>query len=159
MPEYTVKQGDSLSKIAKNHGFQDYRTLWDHPRNADLKKKRKNPNVLFPGDILHIPEKQSKEISGGTGQRHRFKVKEKTPKLRIVLKDVNHRPLANLDCELRVGDKAFALTTDSAGRIEQEIPPEAEEGKLVLKLPDAAPSPGMTWSSPCLPPSTKRRGN
>jgi hypothetical protein len=139
MPDYTVKQGDYLSKIAKNHGFQDYRTIWDHPRNAELKKKRKNPNILYPGDVLHIPEKQTKEVTGGTGQKHRFRAKRKSPMLKIVLKDINNKPMANLECELRVEGKTYPLTTDGKGRVEQEISPGAEEGRLVLKPPDLPP--------------------
>jgi hypothetical protein len=37
---YTVKQGDYLSKIASEHGFFDHTTIWNHPANAELKKKR-----------------------------------------------------------------------------------------------------------------------
>jgi len=46
MPDYTVKQGDYLAKIAKNHGFSDYKTIWAHPQNAELKSKRKIRIVL-----------------------------------------------------------------------------------------------------------------
>ena len=75
MPNYTVKQGEYLSKIAKSFGFADYKAIWDHPENAEFKKKRKNPNILYPGDNLFIPAKEGKEISGVTEQRHRFQVK------------------------------------------------------------------------------------
>jgi LysM repeat protein len=43
---YTVKQGDHLSSIAHEYGFPDYQTIWNHADNAQLKQKRKNPNVL-----------------------------------------------------------------------------------------------------------------
>ena len=55
--QYIIKQGDYLPKIAQENGFYDYLTIWDHGKNAQLKSKRKNPNVLAPGDELHIPDK------------------------------------------------------------------------------------------------------
>jgi N-acetylmuramoyl-L-alanine amidase len=55
MPYYTVKQGEHLSRLAKQFGFSDYSTIWDHPENAELKRKRNNPNVLYPGDTCSFP--------------------------------------------------------------------------------------------------------
>jgi nucleoid-associated protein YgaU len=54
--DHTVVQGEYLSKIARSYGFSDYRTIWEHPKNAALKQARQNPNVLFPGDRLFIPD-------------------------------------------------------------------------------------------------------
>ena len=51
---HIVRQGEHLSQIALNYGFRDYKIIWDHPDNAALKKLRKSPNVLMPGDTLRI---------------------------------------------------------------------------------------------------------
>ena len=67
--EYSVCQGDCLTSIADQHGFY-WKTLWD--RNSALKALRKNPNVLFEGDIVRIPEKELKERDCATEKRHRF---------------------------------------------------------------------------------------
>jgi N-acetylmuramoyl-L-alanine amidase len=133
MPEYKVKQGDYLSKIANKHGFSDYQTIWDHPKNSELKKKRQSPNILYTGDVLFIPEKNEKEESGATEQRHRFMVKGHTLMLRIVFKTIDDQPIANEDCELHVGGEVFSLTTDGNGTIEQRIPATAETGRLIFK--------------------------
>src|SRR3979490_2695044 len=69
---YKIKQGEHVSRIAKQFGFADYRTIWDHPNNAALKDLRKNPNVLAPGDQLFIPDKQLRKESRPTGATHRF---------------------------------------------------------------------------------------
>jgi hypothetical protein len=84
---YTVRQGDFLSKIAKVCGFSNYRTIWNHPNNADLKQKRQNPNVLFPGDIVYIPGKQVRTESRGTNQKHVFVTDSPIFKLRLHLED------------------------------------------------------------------------
>jgi len=137
MPNYKVKQGDYLSKIAKQHGLADYLTIWNHPNNAELKNKRKNPNVLYPGDVLFIPDKEEKVESGETEQRHRFKLKGEPLMLRIVFKDYNDKPIANMEVDLHVEGNVYPLTTDSKGMIEKEIPATAEKGRLVFKDPES----------------------
>ena len=56
-----VEQGEYLAQIARSYGFVDYNTIWDAPENQGLKDKRKNPNILFPGDKLFIPDKETKD--------------------------------------------------------------------------------------------------
>ena len=51
---YTVKAGDWLAKIAEEHG-STVSEIWNHPDNAELRAKRGSPDVLYPGDIVHIP--------------------------------------------------------------------------------------------------------
>jgi hypothetical protein len=57
MPKnYTVISGDTLTKIAKQHGFDDWRVIYNHPSNAAFKAKRPNPDKIFPGDVIVIPD-------------------------------------------------------------------------------------------------------
>ena len=134
MPEYyTVEQGDHLSKIAKDNGFTDYTIIWDHPNNADLKKQRQNPNILFPGDQVFIPDMEQKQESGATDKRHTFTVDKKTLKLRLVLEDAYEKPIAGQQCALLVDGQVFQLTTDANGKLEQEIPLDAKEGVLTIR--------------------------
>ena len=129
---YTVQQGDYLSKIAKKNGFPDYHTIWNHPNNADLKQTRQNPNVLFPGDQVFVPDFEPRQESGGTEQRHTFVVKRQPLKLRLVLEDIFEKPIAGAPCTLLVDGQAFQVTTDGSGKIEQEIPPNSKDGVLVI---------------------------
>jgi hypothetical protein len=64
---HVIEQGEHLSHLAAQYGFRDYLTIWDHPNNAALKDKRQNPNVLFPGDSVFIPDKEKKSVSRPTG--------------------------------------------------------------------------------------------
>jgi hypothetical protein len=52
---YTIKSGDTLSRIAHAHGFRSWRALYDHPDNAAFRRLRPNPNKIFPGDVIQIP--------------------------------------------------------------------------------------------------------
>jgi hypothetical protein len=130
---YTVLQGDHLSKIAKDNGFTDYTVIWDHPNNADLKKERKNPNVLYPGDQVFIPGMEEKQESGATDKRHTYTVDKKTLKLVLFLEDIFEKPIAGAPCALLVGDQTFQLTTDGKGKIEQEVPLDAQDAFLVIR--------------------------
>jgi|SRR5437867_3865176 len=132
---YTVKQGDFLSKIAAKFGFANAMTIWDDPQNAKLKKERKNPNVLFPGDVLFIPDKKQKQESGPTEQRIRFELKGSKVMLRLVLEDAFNKPIANAPCELAVEGETHKLVSDGKGKIEKEIPKSAEKATLVIKDP------------------------
>jgi len=54
--DYEVQAGDCISSIAYERGFS-LETIWNHPANAALKQRRRNPYVLRPGDVLKIPDK------------------------------------------------------------------------------------------------------
>jgi len=130
---YTVQQGDHLSKIAKDNGFTDYTVIWDHPNNSDLKKLRQNPNILLPGDEVFIPDMEQKQESGTTDKKHTFTVDKKTLKLRLTLQDMYEKPVAGAQCALLIDGQVFQLTTDSNGKLEQEIPLDAKEGTLTIR--------------------------
>ncbi len=130
---HTVEQGEHLSGIALKYGFVDYRTIWNHPENAELKKKRENPNVLFPNDRLFIPEKGVKEFSRSTEKQHRFKLLTKPLRLRIRLEKGYDTPIANTKCELIVESEVKKLTSDGKGQIEDRISKTAESATLIIK--------------------------
>ena len=136
---HTVEQGEYLASIAKDYGFSDWHTIYDHPQNADLKKKRPNPNILFPGDEIFIPDKAQKHESCATDKKHRFKVNVPKAWLKIVLKDFEGKPLANQPYTLTLATLTSKGTTDGAGSLHQKIPIGVELGQLDLdKL-------GLSW--------------
>ncbi|MEW6363378.1 MAG: peptidoglycan-binding protein [Acidobacteriota bacterium] len=131
MPYYKVRQGDCVSSIAEKRGFT-WQTIWDHPDNASLKRKRKDPNVLLPGDQVFIPEKRVRQESGGTEQRHSFRKKGVPAKLRLRVLDDQDQPRANEPYTLEIDGKVVSGSTDSDGRIECPISPSAAHAKLLL---------------------------
>ncbi len=131
--QHTVKQGEHISRIAHQYGFSDYRTVWNYAENASLKKKRKNPNVLYPGDKVYIPDKELKTEACNTGQLHRFVVPAQTLKLRLIIKGFDERPIVNTPCVLKVGSKTYSMTTSSTGLIEQRILKTAETASLFIR--------------------------
>jgi N-acetylmuramoyl-L-alanine amidase len=154
MATYTVLQGDCLSSIASNYGFHNWRTIYDHPGNEALKTKRPNPNQMYPGDEVLIPEKETKEVTRATGHTHVFMVNTLSIKLRLVVKDHNWIPFRGKRYELRVDSQAkpySGVTVESGGTIEHpqrnepEIQPDAKEAEVTIWLDDNRSRPPSVW--------------
>lgn len=62
---YTIRPGDTLSHIAAREGFSSWRDIYYHPDNSGFRAKRPNPDRIFPGDVLMIPDKGD----GTTGEQ------------------------------------------------------------------------------------------
>jgi hypothetical protein len=52
---YVVQSGDTLTAIAKRFGFPSWRNIYNHPDNEPFRRKRPDPDKIFPGDVLVIP--------------------------------------------------------------------------------------------------------
>ena len=60
--QYTVSRGDNLSLLARQHRLPNWQAIYNHPRNADFRRRRPNPDLIMPGDQLFIPTPA--EVSG-----------------------------------------------------------------------------------------------
>ena len=130
---YVIKQGDYLSLLAQRNGFADYHTIWDAPENAALKSQRVNPNILYPGDKLYIPDRETKEESRSTEKRHKFQTDAQDLKLCVVLTDMKDKPLSGLECDLTIDGDLQSFTTAADGKISEGISLKAAGGKLLDK--------------------------
>lgn len=137
--QHTVEQGEYLASIAQKYKITDYRTIYDHPQNAEFKRKRPNPNVIYPGDELFIPDRETKQESRSTEQRHRFRLKIPQLLLRLIVKDGEGKPFANAAYTLKVQEQVYKGTTNAKGLLQQEIPIGAESAELILE------KSGLTW--------------
>jgi hypothetical protein len=128
--EYQVNQGDSLSSIAFAFGF-NWQTIWNHPNNAALKSQRKDANVLYPGDVVYIPDKDPRMENCAVDATHKFVRKATPDRLRIrLLRDF--QPRANEPYTLVVDGKTINGTTDGDGMVDQPLSPGAQQAKLIL---------------------------
>src|SRR6476620_11869452 len=133
--DYIVQQGDYVSKIAAEKGFSDYKTIWDHGQNAALKSKRQTSNILLPGDKLFIPDKEARTEVRTTDAKHEFVLSGKPLKLRVVVHDMEDKPVSGKPCDLKVtgSPDVTPLSTDGSGMVEREINKDAAAGTLKLK--------------------------
>lgn len=128
-----VSLGDSIPSIAMDNGYF-WRTIWDFGANATLKSKRKNPNVLFPGDQVVLPDKTTKSVSKPTDARHKFKRRGEPSMLRLQLM-LDDEPRANEAYRLNIDGGRLIKTgsTDANGVLEEVIPGDAKTAELSLK--------------------------
>ena len=131
MAKQRVGEGDSTSSLAKKNGFF-WRTIWEHPQNAQLKSLRKDPNVLFADDEIFIPELQLKEVSKSTDQMHQFKRKGEPCKLKVQLMRAG-KPRKNEKYTINLDGKLIDGTTDGDGKLEHFIPGDARSAQLMLR--------------------------
>ncbi len=132
MPNHTVKQGEHIVRIARDNGLTKPEIVWNDPQNAALKEKRKNPNILFPGDQVFVPELTEKTESRPTGQLHRFQIDGQPLKLKLCVKDESDRPVAGEPCRLNVQGRVEDKQTDGDGRVEGVIEPADEDAMLEI---------------------------
>jgi len=130
MVKHRVKLGDCMESIAYQYGFT-CQSLWSLTDNAQLKKLRKNPNLLFPGDIVVIPPLEIRQIEVSMNSQHLFKRKGLPNKINIQLLD-NGTPFKNEDYKLLVDEQMFSGTTDVNGEIKLSVPLNATQGHLTL---------------------------
>lgn len=131
MPKQLVGNGESTSSLAKKNGFF-WRTIWDHGENAGLKTQRKDPNVLFADDEIFIPERELKDVSKPTEQKHKFKRKGEPCKLKVQLMKAG-KPRKNEKYVLNLDGTPINGTTDGEGKLEHFIPGESRSAMLVLR--------------------------
>ena len=141
---YVVKEGDWLSKIAKEHNIKRWQDIYRHRVNADFKKAHKNPDLIYPGDRLFIPKKLIDHEPFPAPQR---------AKRRLQLEASRVKPDANRfrSCYVRLvvdavdkaaRDKQTLLTTDmfDAGDSKVEILDQNVKAEYVLKECPATPA-------------------
>lgn len=156
--DHVVGEDESVNSVAYRAGFF-WQTLWDHPKNAELKKLRGDPDLLYAGDVVHVPDKRPKDHDAATEKLHRFRLKGTPAKFVIVLTrppasaPVKERSAAGaaweyVEQEVRppapepAADVPFELLAEGAllkrgrtgkdGRIEATLRPDAQDGVLVL---------------------------
>jgi len=133
-PSYTIVQGDQISGLAERFGFRDMATIWDDPRNAELRSVRTDPHVLLPGDTLYIPDPDPATQNRPSDRRHRFQVPALGLQLNLRIERQFGDAVAATACRLAAADRPTDHTTGGYGDVGRAIPRSAREGGLLLHL-------------------------
>jgi hypothetical protein len=137
--DHTVSQGEHLPRIALRYGFLDWQAVYQHPNNAELRRRRPNPNVLLPGDKIYVPDIQTKGAACPTGRTHIFRLVGEHC-VRIIVKDAGGTPYANAKYQVTIGHEVREGTTDDKGALYEYVRKSTEDAEL--KLPEL----GLGWT-------------
>ena len=132
MAVHLVKQGDSMTSISEQYSFF-WQTIWNHPRNAELRQRRRNPNILMAGDRVFIPDKQLREESCETGRVHTFRMKSIPARLNLRLCNELQQPRSGVRYTLKVDGQTFSGAANEDGVLSHVIPPRARKAQLRLE--------------------------
>jgi len=132
---YSVKQGEHLAGIAEQFGFRSFKAIWEHPQNAELKKLRKNPNILFPGDVVFIPDLEPKDVSASSDQKHKFLLTVPQLMLQVAVHDVDDKPRKGALYVLSVGSRNLDGAAKD-GMTSDPLEPDDQTANLWLPEPD-----------------------
>ncbi|MFO0552354.1 MAG: type VI secretion system tip protein TssI/VgrG [Polyangiaceae bacterium] len=125
---YVVRQGDYLGKLAFVHGFDEDK-VWNDPKNADVKARRKDPNQLVAGDVLHFPRAVRASQPLSKGKTHDFKAKVPKTTARFVYEDEDG-PWAELDYVIEGLGAEVKGKTDDKGAVTIEAPVYVREVRV-----------------------------
>ena len=145
MPIHKVKQGECLSSIAKEHGFASWKTIYDAPENAEFREQRPDPNLIYPGDEVFVPDKGTKKDDAPVDTKHVYKKKGSKTYLRIHLKDYNGEALFGLRYQLKIGATIKEGTLGEDGKLEEPIDPTAKTGTLTLWVEEEPTERRYVW--------------
>lgn len=135
---HIVQPGENLTVIARKYGIPDWRTLYNHPNNLAFRNKRPNPNLIFPGDQLFIPNTTPGLAPPPSKVEFHLSVMDA----------ISKSGFPNLTLKLKLPHGAVKeFKTDLQGAIQLKEP-EVIAGKVdVLEITDKTAQPWISYSS------------
>ncbi|OUS23956.1 hypothetical protein A9Q99_25715 [Gammaproteobacteria bacterium 45_16_T64] len=133
---HTVQSGECLSSIAIDYGYNDWEKIYNHEDNSHFRSLRPNPNIIFSGDEIIIPDIVTKTEPVEPDIVNTFVAVGTKPYLNLRLAEhIEGRPLS--DC-------AYQLSYEHNGKEEVKEGILDNEGKLSLKIPGQVKDANIT---------------
>jgi len=126
-----------------------WQRIWEHEQNTELRERRDRENILCPGDVVFIPEKETRQETAATEQRHRFRVRGRSVRFRLrLVRPVGQssgsgasgqggggtqlEPRAGVAFQLDVEGRIQSGTADNDGVVDVPVPANATQGRLII---------------------------
>ncbi|MDB4990684.1 MAG: hypothetical protein JWN04_5862 [Myxococcaceae bacterium] len=140
---HIVRQGECLSKIAVLYRVVDAMQLWNDEKNEALRKKRKSPHILLPGDSLVVPGMAIGEVKKQTDAVHVLVLAQddKLVTVRLRLEARWKKALEGLSYTLSFMHRGELVTrpgagpTGGAGLIEEKVPAQVSAVVIAFERP------------------------
>jgi LysM repeat protein len=130
---HTVAQGETLTRIARQYKFSSAMVLYNHPENTEFRQLRPNPDLIFPGDKVVIPDPDAKPLTVSTGSQHVFCLKRETEKLKLKLQNKRGKALQNKKILLSLDGKKIEADIGADGLLEVDLP-SGDEKQAILDV-------------------------
>jgi N-acetylmuramoyl-L-alanine amidase len=130
---YVIRQGDFLLALAHQFGF-DADTVWNDPKNAQLRQLRPNPNILYPTDVLYIPDQNASPVmqSLATGTTNNFVSSAPTTTLSVTFVGNDPTAYASKAYTIQELDQLTGVVTDGNGVAKFDAPVTLQNATLVF---------------------------
>ena len=138
---YEVRQGDSVESIAARAGHI-WMTIWEHEKNADIRKLRQSGHVLRRGDLIHVPNRVRRDEALAVDKVHTFKYKTIPTRLKVQFLEVDE-PRAGELYELDIDGEIRSGSLDGNGALDEPISPVASLATITLKKTELTPEQQM----------------
>ncbi|BCD99506.1 PGRP and LysM peptidoglycan-binding domain-containing protein [Marinagarivorans cellulosilyticus] len=125
---HTVAQGETLTRIARQYKYSSASALYDHPDNEAFRALRDDPNVIYPGDEITIPDITPKKTSARSGNTHIFCLKREIEVVKIKMQDRSGNPLTGCRVVMDVGSAKIDQIIDDSGMVEVPLVNGDESG-------------------------------
>jgi hypothetical protein len=129
---YIIRQGDYLTKLGHTMGFEP-QAIWGHAKNAKLRERRPEPDMLHPGDLLWVPdapELRRLSIKGGATNRYAAHIPKKPVELRL---QIGGEVLAKEPyLILGLGPEPIEGATDENGWLKTTVDVHVREIEVIL---------------------------
>jgi N-acetylmuramoyl-L-alanine amidase len=127
---HPVKQGESLYTIAAAYQIADWRTIWNHAGNAELRGKRKDPQILYPGDTVTLPDPSPGIVAKLDGRVELTVHRCGFQPIELHLLCIDFKPMADTEYKLSYGSGELQGKTDADGKLTAEIPLDVKKLEL-----------------------------
>lgn len=122
MKPHVVRQGETVASIVARNGGKstDAAAVWNDAKNKELRDLRQDPAVLFPGDVLFIPEPKKTWLPASVGSTNSYQVTVPTQTVKIAIGA--DKPLAGEPYVVHGLGDDIPGTTDGSGMVTVEVP-------------------------------------
>ncbi len=132
MKPYLVRQGDYLTKLAGQRGF-DAEVVWNDPKNAELKAKRAHMDILVQGDLIYLPDSAARPLRIEKGVTNRYVAAIPRVAITLILRD-GARVFAQERYLVRGLGEPVEGTTDAEGKL--VLAASIHTREITITLPD-----------------------
>ena len=134
---HTVAQGETLTRIARQYKYTSWKKIYEHADNAAFRELRSDPNLIYPGDQIIIPDIEPKKLSARAGKAHTFCLKRELEVVKMRLQDGGGNALKGSRIVLDLGSSKIDLTLGDDGFIEIPLINGDESAGTLEIYPDA----------------------